>query len=45
MQAEISSYTERKKNSVKWGAGDSNLELLVYEASELPIELSFRMKN
>ena len=41
----ISSYTERKKNSVKWGAEDSNLGPLVYEASVLPTELSFRMKN
>ena len=27
------------------GARDSNLGLLVYEASVLPTELSFRMKN
>ena len=37
----MSSYTEKKKNSVKWGAGDSNLGPRIYEASVLPSELSF----
>ena len=41
----MSSYTERKENSFKWGARDSNLGPLVYEASVLPTELSFRIKN
>ena len=41
----ISSYTKRKKNSVMCRAQDSNLGPLVYEASVLPTELSFRMKN
>ena len=47
----ISSYTKRKKNPVKCRvstsahAQDSNLGPLVYEASVLPTELSFRMKN
>ena len=34
-----------KTGYVKWGAGDSNMRPLVYEASVLPTELSFRMKN
>ena len=41
----ISSYTKWKKNSVKCRARDSNLRPLIYEASVLPTELSFRMKN
>ena len=34
-----------KKNSIRCRARDSNLEPLVYEASVLPTELSFRTKN
>ena len=41
----ISSCTKREKNSVKCHALDSNLRPLVYEASVLPTELSFRIKN
>ena len=41
----ISSYTKKKKNSVKYRARDSNLAPLVYEASVLPTELSFRLNN
>ena len=44
-QAEYHHTLKRKKNSVKCHARDSNLEPLVYEASVLPTELSFRMKN
>ena len=36
---------KRKKNFVKCRARDSNLGPLVYEASVLPTEPSFRMKN
>ena len=41
----ISSYTKKKKISAKCRARDSNLGPLVYEASVLPTELSYRMKN
>ena len=41
----ISSSTKRKKNSVKYRGWDSNPGPLVYDASVLPTELSFRMKN
>ena len=44
-QAEYHHTLKGKKNSVKWRAGDPNLRPLVYEASVLPTELSFRMKN
>ena len=39
------SFTKKKKVSISCCARDSNLRPLVYEASVLPIELSFRMKN
>ena len=45
MQAEYHHTLKRKKNFVKCVAQDSNLGPLVYEASVLPTELSFRMKN
>ena len=38
-------HTLKRENSAKWRAMDSNLGPLVYEASVLPTELSFRMKN
>ena len=38
-------HTLKGENSAKWRARDSNLGPLVYEASVLPTELSFRMKN
>ena len=41
----ISSYTKRKKNSVKSRAQDSNLGPLVSEVIALAIELPFRMKT
>ena len=41
----ILSCTKRKKNSVKFRAHDLNLGPLVYEASVLPTELSFQLKN
>ena len=44
-QAEYHHTLKRKKNSVKCHARDSNLGPLVYEASVLPTEISFRMKN
>ena len=44
-QAECYRTKKRKKNFVKWDLGDSNLGPLVYEASVLPTELSFRIKN
>ena len=44
MASGISSYTKRKKNSVTCHAQDLNLGPLVYEASAISIEVSFRMK-
>ena len=44
-QAEYHHTLKRKKNSVNGTARDSSLRPLVYEASALPTELSFRMKS
>ena len=41
----ISSFTKKKRNSVRCRAWDLNLGPLVYEASVLPTELSFWMKT
>ena len=38
-------HTLKEENSVKCLARDSNLGPLVWEASVLPTELSFQMKN
>ena len=44
-QAEYHHTLKGRKTLSSGGAGDSNLGPLVYEASVLPTELSFRMKN
>ena len=44
-QAEYRHTLKRRKSLSSGGAGDSNLGPLVYKASVLPTELSFRMKN
>ena len=44
-QAEHHHTLKGRKTLSSGGAGDSNLGPLVYEASVLPTELSFRMKN
>ena len=44
-QAEYRHTLKRKKNSAKCRTRDSHMGPLVYEASVLPTEPSFRMKN
>ena len=44
-QAEYHHTLKGRKTLSSGGVGDSNLGPLVYEASVLPTDLSFRMKN